>query len=97
VAGGGQRARDRRFLRSHPALELALLILGLKEAGLGLEDVFLTGGLEVVRHRFLQGRFVFLDHPAHAIELLDAPCVRARNAAGEIGLLGVKDFLKLIH
>ena len=97
VAGLGEEAGHRRFDRLHPLLQLALLDLCLARRRLGLEDVFLRGGLEVLGHRLLEALFVLPDHAGHAVELFDAPLVGAGDSCGEKRLLRVEDFLKSIH
>ena len=49
MTGGSQSPRNRRFDRLHPFLELALLEGNLADARQRLEDLLLTGGLEILR------------------------------------------------
>jgi hypothetical protein len=91
------RKRDWRFHGLHPLFQLALLDLALASRCRGLEDVFLRSGLELFGHRLLKALLVLPDHASHAVELVDAPFVGARDTRGEQRLLCVDYFLKLIH
>ena len=55
---GRERSRRGRLGRLHPILERALLERDFAEAGLRLEDVFLTGGLEILCDGLLERYFV---------------------------------------
>src|SRR5882757_4374755 len=88
---------NRRLDRLHPFLHLALLDLGLASRCSGLEDVFLRGSLEVLGHRLLETLFVLPDHAGHAVELIDTPFVRTRDARCEQRLLRIEDILELVH
>ena len=96
VAILGQELGHRRFLRLHPRFELHLRTSTARRR-LGLEDVFLGGGLEVFGHRLLEAGPVLADHAGHAVELAHPPLVGAGDARGEQRLLRVEDVLELVH
>src|SRR5258705_6113814 len=86
----------RCFDWSHPVLELALLKLHLSNACERLEHLLLTCSFEIRTNGPLKRCLVLLDQLGHAIELLDAPFMTARNPAGEMTLLFVEQILKQI-
>src|SRR5215813_6734664 len=97
MPGGGERPRHRRLGRRHPILELALLERDLAEACERLEDLLLTGGLEILLDRPLERRLILPDKPGHAVELLDAPRIAPRRARREVALLPVEQLLERMH
>src|SRR5262249_50225424 len=97
MPGGRERPRHGSLSRSHPILELALLERDLAEAGEHLEDLLLTGGLEILRDRPLERCLILPDKPDHAVELLDAPRIAPRRARREVALLPVEQILERIH
>src|SRR5262249_1114168 len=97
MPGGGERPRHGRLGRRHPILELALLERDLAEACERLEDLLLTGGLEILPHPPLGRCLILADKPRHAVELLDAPRIAPRLARREVALLPVEQILERIH
>ena len=73
MPGRRERTRHRCLGWRHPVLELAFLECDLAEACERLEDLFLAGGLEVLRDRPLERRLVLPEEPGHPVELFDAP------------------------
>jgi hypothetical protein len=97
VPGGRQRPRHGCLDRLHPVLELALLECDLAEAGERLEDLLLTGGLEILRNSPPELCFVLRDEPGHAVKLLDPPRIAPRHSRREMPLLPVQQILERIH
>ena len=85
-----ERSRHGRVGRRHPTLEHALLERDLAEAGLRLEDVFLTRGFEILRDGLLERWFILGNKAGHPIQLLDPPLIAPRRTRREVPLLPVK-------
>src|SRR5262249_15478577 len=97
VPGGRQRPRHGRLDRLPPVLELALLVCHLAEAGERLENLLLTGSLEIPRNCALERCLVLGDQPGHTVKLLDPPRIAARHPCSEVLLLLVQQILERIH
>jgi hypothetical protein len=87
---GGECFWHRSFGRLHPFFELTLLEQRLAVARLGLEDLLLTGGLEIASDRLLKRRLVLHNKPTHTVELLYSPLATARYASCEVTLLTIE-------
>nr|WP_275936602.1 hypothetical protein [Labilithrix luteola] len=92
-----KETRHWRRGRLHPLLELALLVLDLADGPEGLENVLLSGGLEVRGDRLLQACLVLGKHAPHPVELFDSPFVGTRNVGTKIGLLGLEQIFECRH
>src|SRR5580658_6178620 len=81
----------------HPLLQILLREGDSSYRRHNLEDLLLTGRLEVAAHRSLKNLGVLIAQVLKTCQLVDAPLVRLSRIRIEICLLLVEDFLELIH